>query len=293
MADPSSGITFRTIQEAMPEYHISNSLLDGLLTAMPPPPPGAPPAWCRERLALIIDEIAARVPMDAAQGHLAAQCVLAQFLAEDMAARIRTPGLTMMEIRQVNGTADHLMCTVTRMERALERRQTRVMPFRDTGAVEGFDLDALEGVWRRGMPGLVAEPRAAAAASAVRQPAALAPGVVVEPFGREPMGRGPERPDPAEPAAAAVPGRSEAGHERGTPGAAEAVGTQAGDAKSRAGVTLEQGDGWSVERWPAGAGVLVGSDRAAQGVLTDKGARAADVTAERAATGRPGSWGRV
>ena len=139
MADPSSGITFRTIQEAMPEYHISTALLDGLLTAMPPPPPGASPAWCRERLALIIDEIAARVPMDAAQGHLAAQCVLAQFLAEDMAARIRTPGLSTMEIRQVNGTADHLMyAPVTRMERALERRQARVMlPFRDTGAVEG------------------------------------------------------------------------------------------------------------------------------------------------------------
>ena len=76
MADPSNGITFRTFQEAMPEYHISNALLDGLLTAMPPPPPGASAAWCRERLALIIDEVAARVPMDAAQGHLAAQCVL-------------------------------------------------------------------------------------------------------------------------------------------------------------------------------------------------------------------------
>jgi hypothetical protein len=77
MADPSNGITFRTIQEAMPEYHISISLLDGLLTAIPPPPPppGASAAWCRERLALIMDEVAARVPMDAAQGHLAAQDV--------------------------------------------------------------------------------------------------------------------------------------------------------------------------------------------------------------------------
>ena len=35
MAEPSNGITFRTIQETMPEYHISNSLLDGVLTAMP------------------------------------------------------------------------------------------------------------------------------------------------------------------------------------------------------------------------------------------------------------------
>ena len=45
----------------------------------------------------------------------------------------------------MSGTADRLMCTVTRMERALERRQARVMPFRDVGAVEGFDLEALEG----------------------------------------------------------------------------------------------------------------------------------------------------
>jgi hypothetical protein len=146
MAEPSNGITFRTFQEAMPEYHISNALLDCVLTAMPPPPPGASAAWCRERLALVIDEIAARVPMDAAQGHLAAQCVLATFLAEDMSGRLRTPGLSIMERRQVSGTADRLLCTVTRMERALERRQARVLPFRDTKAVDGFDLDALEGV---------------------------------------------------------------------------------------------------------------------------------------------------
>ncbi len=66
MADPSYGITFRTIEETMPECHISNSLLDGVLNAMPPPP-GASTAWCRERLALFIDGVAARVPMDAAQ----------------------------------------------------------------------------------------------------------------------------------------------------------------------------------------------------------------------------------
>jgi hypothetical protein len=273
MAAPSSGITFRTIQEAMPEYHISASLLDCVLVAMPPPPPGASAAWCRERLTLIIEEVAARVPMDAAQGHLAAQCVLAEFLAEDMAARVRTPGLTMMEVRQVNGMADRLMCTVTRMQRAVERRQARVMPFRDTKAVDGFDLDALEGVWRRGMPGLVAEPRGSVEARAVEQPAAPEPVVVVEPVGREPLGRepvgrepvgrepvgvDPGRLEPAEPAVAAAPGRAEAGHERGEPGLADGAGMEARDARSRAGVTLEQGDGWSVERWPAGAGARVG-----------------------------------
>ena len=285
MADPSSGITFRTIQEAMPEYHISNSLLDGLLTALPPPPPGASAAWCRERLALVIDEIAARVPMDPAQGHLAAQCVLATFLAEDMAARIRTPGLSMTERRQVCGMADRLMCTVTRMERALERRQFRVMPFRDVGAVDGFDLDALEGVWRRGMPGLVAaDPMASTEASAVQRPAASGAVVVPDPVGRKPMGPDPGGLELVAPAEAAVPGTVEAGHESGGSDPTEGAGTtQASGAAGRAGVTLEQGDGWSLERWPAGAGARVGLDRAAD----DRAAHAA----MRAAGGLGGGRG--
>ena len=289
MADPSNGITFRTFQEAMPEYHISNSLLDGLLTAMPPPPPGASAAWCRERLTLIIDEVAARVPMDAAQGHLAAQCVLATFLAEDMAAHLRTTGLSMVERRQVSGTADRLLCTVTRMERALERRQARVLPFRDTKAVDGFDLDALEGVWRRGMRGLGAAgsdgPAAAGAGDAARGtvPALAAPepeaGVAV-----------PAAPAAAEDAAAA--GHAAAGHADSGPGAAAGGGSPDGHGRrGRAGVTLEQGDGWSLERWPAGAGASVGAEFAAQDALTDRGARSGAGMADRATTGRPGSRG--
>ncbi len=326
MADPSSGITFRTIQEAMPEYHISNSLLDGLLTALPPPPPGASAAWCRERLGLVIDEVAARVPMDAAQGHLAAQCVLAAFLAEDMSARLRTPGLTMMERRQVNGTADKLMCTVARMERALERRQMRVMPFRDVGAAAGFDLDALEGVWRRGMLGLAAtDPRVADEASAMQLPTAPEAAVVLDPVKREPMGpepdgpepdghepdghepdgpepaeSEPDGPEPAEPEAGLVAmsvsaragDAAAAGHTGRGPGAAVSAGTSDGhDRRGRAGVTLEQGDGWSLEVWPAGAGASVVAGLGARDALTDTGAKSGAATVERAAKGRPGSPG--
>ncbi len=40
------------------------------------------------------------------------------FLAEDMAARLRRPGLTMMERRQVSGSADELMCTSSLATRA-------------------------------------------------------------------------------------------------------------------------------------------------------------------------------
>ena len=81
MSEPSNGITFRTIQEAMPEYHISNDLVRGVLAAMPPPAPGISHAFRHERLARVIDEVAARVPMDAAQGHLAGQLVVVEFLA--------------------------------------------------------------------------------------------------------------------------------------------------------------------------------------------------------------------
>ncbi len=158
MSDPSTGITLRTIQEAMPEYHIATDLLDGVLTAMPPPPPDASPAWRRARLTRVIEEVAARVPMDAAQGHLAGQLVVVQFLADDMVGRITAPGLALAERRLVSRTADDLLRSVVRLERALERRQARVMPFRDVGAVAGFDLDALDGVWCRGVPVAAARP---------------------------------------------------------------------------------------------------------------------------------------
>ena len=68
MSHPSTGITLRTIQEAMPEYHIDTDLIGGVLTAMPPLPPDASAAWRRARLTRVIEEVAARVPMDAAQG---------------------------------------------------------------------------------------------------------------------------------------------------------------------------------------------------------------------------------
>src|ERR1700679_3097212 len=98
MSHPSTGITLRTIQEAMPEYHIDTDLIGGVLTAMPPPP-DASPAWRRARLARVIEEVAARVPMDAAQGHLAGQLVVVQFLADEMLGRITTPGLALAERR--------------------------------------------------------------------------------------------------------------------------------------------------------------------------------------------------
>jgi hypothetical protein len=252
MAHPSSGITLRTIQEAMPEYHIDTDLIGGVLTAMPPPPPDASPAWRRARLARIIEEVAARVPMDAAQGHLAGQLVVVQFLADEMLGRITAPGLKLAERRMVSRTADDLLRSVVRLERALERRQTRVLPFRDVGAVGGFDLDALDGVWCRLVP----------AADAVTPPAAPAPETVPPPGPPEPA-----RP-PAE-AAAVVVGK---GEDAGTPDGRAGVG--------RACVMLEQGDGWSLEVWPARPGAAT-----ADAVMLDRG------MADRATADRPGKRG--
>src|ERR1700678_2869380 len=159
MPDPSNGITFRTIQEAMPEYHISDDLVRGVLGALPPPA-GISHAWRRERLARVIDEVAARVPMDAAQGHLAGQLVVVEFLALEMLERVTTWELPLAERRLASRTSDDLIRSITRLERTLERRQARVMPFRDVGAVAAFDLDMLDRAWCRGMPvaGPVAPP---------------------------------------------------------------------------------------------------------------------------------------
>jgi hypothetical protein len=259
MADPSNGITFRTIQEAMPEYHIEADLLGGVLTAMPPPPADASPAWRRARLTRIIEEVAARVPMDAAQGHLAGQLVVVQFLADDMLGHLTTPELPLAERRVASRTADDLLRSVVRLERALERRQMRVMPFRDVGAVGGFDLDAMDDVWCRLVP--------AAAADAVTPPTAPAPEAVPPP--------GP--PEPARPQAAGA---------AGVGGQAEDAGTRDGrTGMRRAGVMLEQGDGWSLEVWPARPDAAT-----ADTVMPDRGMPDRGM-ADRTTAGRPGPQG--
>jgi hypothetical protein len=284
MSDPSPGITFRVIQEAMPEYHLAPDLLDGVLTAMPPPPASATAAWRRARLARIIEELAARVPMDAAQGHLAGQIVVTQFLADNMAARIHAPGLALPEMCRLNRTTDDLLRTVARLERALERRQVRVMPFRDVGAVDGFDLDALDGVWCRGIAGSAgAGSRSSAEASLMQQ------GPAPESATSEPAA-GPDKVEPVEPqAGGTAPQPSEAAVDGPPPGKLPSLGagfrqphappvlertepgpagtahkadgprvTESGSSAGRSGVTVEREGLWSLEVWPARASAGAG-----------------------------------
>ena len=263
MPDPSNGITFRTIQEATPEYHISDDLVRGVLAGMPPPAAGISHAWRRERLARVIDGVAARVPMDAAQGHLAGQLVVVEFLAFEMLERVTTWELPLAERRLASRTSDDLIRSITRLERTLERRQARVMPFRDVGAVAAFDLDMLDRVWCRGMPG----------AGPVAPPAIPEPDVAPAPGAPEPA-------VPWAEGAAAVVGEAT--------NAASAGGL---DGRGRAGVTLEQGDGWPLEVWPARADASVRSGPVTHDRLAHPGAAAGPATAERAATGRPGTPG--
>ena len=259
MSDPSTGITLRTIQEAMPEYHIATDLLDGVLTAMPPPPPDASPAWRRARLTRVIEEVAARVPMDAAQGHLAGQLVVVEFLADDMLGRITMPGLALAERRLVSRTADNLLRSVVRLERALERRQARVMPFRDVGAVAGFDLDALDGVWCRGPPRR--NPGTAGRTGADR-------------------GAAPQTPEPAGPARA----RRAVGLGCGCPQLHGEVGRFRAERQM-----LQQGDGCCWRSRPARRAPALGCDLAAHAelpppIVTAGAATAGAVTADRQAT---------
>ena len=236
---------------------------------MPPPPPDASPAWRRARLTRIIEEVAARVPMDAAQGHLAGQLVVVQFLADDMVGRITAPGLALAERRLVARTADDLLRSVVRLERALERRQARVMPFRDVGAVDGFDLarwTAFGAAGSRSPPRRAPPPGGAAARTGADRGAGAGDARAGEAAGR---------------GTAAVVGQAA---DAGSPDGRAGVG--------RAGVTLEQGDGWSLEVWPARAGTGVAPAPAAHDRLARPTATAGAATAERAATERParGAW---
>jgi hypothetical protein len=288
MSAPSNGITFRTIQEAMPEYHIDADLLGGVLAAMPPPPPDASASWRRARLTRVIEEVAARVPMDAAQGHLAGQIVVVQFLADDTLGGLTTPGLPLAERRLATRTADDLLRSVVRLERALERRQTRVMPFRDVGAVDGFDLDALGGVWGREVPaatGTGLDSRAAAGAGdagTVIPP--VAPGLSAG------LALGESAPARADGMAALV----------GVAAKAEGEAARAGNPDGRArmrhtGVTLERGDGWSLEVWPARAGPATAEKTMPDREMPERATvdrRMPDrEVAQRAMADRRGKWG--
>jgi hypothetical protein len=243
MSHASDGFAFRTVQEAMPEYRLSPDLLDGLLTSLPPPPADATTAWRHARLTRVLQELAALHPLDAAQARIAAQIVVAQFLADDTSERSCAPGLTVEQVCRLRRTARELMDAAGRLERTLARRQARVAPFWAPQLAEGFDIAALDAVWcqdaRVDRPG----------ASPVQQPAiglrqggeevpdaTLAPvgeTAPVEVVGPEPTA---DQPDAAPPGADAEPSPA-------VPPMPALSGATSGSVVTR----LDQGPGWTLE----------------------------------------------
>jgi hypothetical protein len=250
----------------------------------------------------VVEEIASRVPMNAAQASLAGQVVVAQRLANAMATRAGAPGLATMEMVRLGRLADALIHTVTRLERALERRQFRVMPFRDVRPVDGADLAVLDRAWGRRAEGAVGcagapvvdggsdggtggqgDDKGTAGTMVRGRTAAATPPAVTTEGGRAEMvvvdGVWCDRAtgEPAAvwrgPNAAAGGGVAKEDVDAGTPAFAGAgragmtemgreAGTGSEQRRSREGVTVEQGDGFTLEIWPAVTGADAGLAKA-------------------------------
>ena len=147
MSLASAGITPDVIREMMPPYHLSDDLLAGTCTALPPPPAGAPASWRHARLSRLVQEIAGFMPADAPQARLAAQIVVIREVTDDTFARSHAPELTVEQVCRLRRTAADLTRTAATLERAVARRQAKPAPFFGTVLAEGVDIAALDALW--------------------------------------------------------------------------------------------------------------------------------------------------
>jgi hypothetical protein len=147
MARPSNGITQEVIQDLMPDFILGADLLRGIMAAIPLPPDHATPAWRHDRCARIIEEAAAFLPADAAQGRLAAQIIILRDMADDTFHRTHAAGLSLVQVCRARRTADRLSCSAERMERALTRRQQKPTPSWGNVAADALDVAALDAEW--------------------------------------------------------------------------------------------------------------------------------------------------
>jgi hypothetical protein len=141
---PSNGITQDVIREMMPPYHLSTGLLEGAVTALPPP--DAPARWRHARLTRLAQGIGGLMPADAAQARLAAQIVVVREATDDTFARSHALELTVEQVCRLRRTAADLTRTAATLERTLARRQAKPAPFFGTVLVEGVDIAALDAV---------------------------------------------------------------------------------------------------------------------------------------------------
>jgi len=146
----SAGITPDVIREMMPPYHLSADLLEGAVTALPPPPPDASARWRLARLTRLVQEIGGLMPADAPQARIAAQIVVIREATDDTLARSYAPALTVEQVCRLRRTAADLARTAATLERGLTRRQAKPAPFFGTVLAEGVDIAALDAVWCEG-----------------------------------------------------------------------------------------------------------------------------------------------
>jgi hypothetical protein len=291
---PTNGITAEVIRDCMQPYGFNPDLLEDFVASLPPPPPEASAAWRLRHLTRLVQEVAIFMPADDAQARLATDVVGLRELAGVLRRRAVAPGVAVGEQCRLSRTVADVVRAALAAERQLDRRQHKPAPFFGTLLADPVDVGALDAVWRRGVQGMVVEamaslppdacpggeaaggdggalvPRGAdddpRVAPSDRCAAATEPPLVAdsaatdtEPMDRETAGR------PADLTVVAVPG--------GTHGAASVAPEDeraastgeagvAGAAPRRAGVVVEQGDGWSLEVWPATRGAAAGDGTA-------------------------------
>src|SRR5271165_1356695 len=156
MSIPSNGITSDVIRNAMPPYHLSQDLLEGTLSALPPPPPDATPAWRETRATRLIAEIATLMPATAGQARMAAQVLVLRELADNLARQVYAPGVSVAEMYRMSRGAGELARSATVLGRELTRRQQKPAPFFGTVVADGVDVGALVAGWGSGAPAVAA-----------------------------------------------------------------------------------------------------------------------------------------
>jgi hypothetical protein len=262
MTLPSNGITQDVIREMMPPYHLSDDLLAGTMTALPPPPPDASAAWRQAHLARLVQEISGCMPADATQARIAVQILIVREMADTLVARAYAPGATIEQMCRLARNSAELVRTSALLVRTLAQCQQKPAPFFGNLVADQVDVAALDAVWCGGTPavaeaGRMPQPATPEPATGGACPQALVPGV--DPVGLRPVAAavpdaapasagevvpvavvGPEPaadpPDAALPVAGAEPSPAVAPM-------AEPAGPTGGSVVTR----LDQGPGWTLE----------------------------------------------
>jgi hypothetical protein len=164
-------------QGATLAYRLSDDQLDLVLAALPSMVANAPLAWHRTRRKWIIKEIAALHPTNAVQAAFASEVVVLRHTAASLTGLADPRTTSPEQARRLNQGAYALTRMGERLERTLRRRQTNAVPPGDTWAAGGFDLLAMEALWRNNR-GDESPP-----ACAAQQPAAPEPAAGLDPVG--------------------------------------------------------------------------------------------------------------